>query len=223
LGRRLSAIREFRRLAMARGNIYYLLSQVFLSKPSYKLVTNVLNKDFLYGISHVVDDDRGVKLLRRFAAKFTHDKESYENLTREYEALFLSSGARYVRPYESAYIDYAVLNDIKSMYRAARVQVSRLRNYPDHFGLELWFMYHLCYSEAQAWSKRVKDVAISYLEFGKRFLEKHLMRWSDSLCNRIYNLSRSDFYRGVADITKGYIEQDYRELKEVIKEAEDLT
>ncbi|RLG56486.1 MAG: hypothetical protein DRN95_06715, partial [Candidatus Hydrothermarchaeota archaeon] len=75
---------------------------------------------------------------------------------------------------------------------------------------------------SKAWTRRDKELAIRYIETGKSFLERHLMRWADELCSQINRLSKSDFYRGVAEITKGYIEQDYREVKELLKEAEDL-
>lgn len=220
--RRLGAIKEFRRLAMARGNIYRLFSSAFLSEPSYTLVTNVLKKDFMFSISHVIDDDRGVKLLRRFAKSFKHDQKGYKALTKEYHDLFLTSGARYIRPYESAYRDEMVVNDVKNMYGWAKARFPRLGNFPDHFGLELWFMYHLCNLESKAWTKRNKELALRYLEAEETFLERHLTRWAGEFCSRVTGLSTLDFYRGVAEITKGYIAQDYREVKELIKEARDL-
>lgn len=220
--RKLGAIKEFRRFAMARGNIYFLLSNTFISNPSYKIVTNFLKKDFLFSIAHVLDDDRGVKLLIRFAKVFRHDKSGYKALTREYRDLFVNLGFRYVNPYESAYREDVVIDDLKNLYKWAGVDISRLKNPLDHFGLELWFMYYVCYAESKAWTRRDKELAIRCIETGKSFLERHLMRWTDELCNRINRLSKSDFYRGVAEITKGYIKQDYREVKELLKEVEDL-
>jgi len=207
---------------MARGNIYYLFSSAFLSGPSYRLVTNVVRKEFLSGFSHIIDDDRGIKLLARFAKSFRHDRKGYKALTKEYRDLFLTSGNRYVRPYESAYRDEAVVNDVKTMYEWAKTKIPRPSNFPDHFGLELWFMYYLCNMEAKAWTKSNKELALRYLEIEEAFLERHLTRWADELCSRVTRLSALDFYRGVAEITKGYIAQDYREVKELIKEARDL-
>jgi len=220
--RRLGAIEKFRRLAMARGNIYYLFSSAFLSEPSYTLVTNVLKKEFMFSISHVIDDDRGVKLLRHFTKSFKHDRKGYKALTKEYRDLFLTSGARFIRPYESAYRDEMVVNDVKNMYGWAKARIPRLGNFPDHFGLELWFMYHLCNLEAKAWTKRNKELALRHLEVEEAFLERHLTKWAGELCSRVTRLSTLDFYRGVAEITKEYIAQDYREVKELIKEARDL-
>lgn len=220
--RRLGAIKEFWRLATARSNIYYLFSSAFLSGPSYKLVTNVLRKEFMLGISHLIDDDRGVKLLRRFARSFKHDRKGYKALTKEYRDLFLTSGARYVRPYESAYRDEIVINDVKNMYGWAKARIPRMGNFPDHFGLELWFMYHLCNMEAKAWTKRNNELALRYLKIEDTFLERRLTRWAVELCSRVTRLSKLDFYRGVAKITKGYIAQDHREVKELIEEARDL-
>lgn len=220
--RRLGAVKGFRRLAMARGNIYYLFSSAFLSGPSYKLVTAMLKKEFLSSFSHVVDDNRGVKLLRRFAKSFKHDRKGYKALTKEYHDLFLAPGARYIRPYESAYKGEMVINDVKSMYGWSKARIPRLGDFPDHFGLELWFMYHLCNREARAWTRRNKELALRYLEVEKAFLERHLTRWADEFCSRVTRLSKLDFYRGVAEITKEYITQDHREVKELIKEARDL-
>lgn len=220
--RRLGAIKEFRRLATARGNIYRLFSSAFLSEPSYTLVTNVLKKEFLFSISHVIDEDRGVKLLRRFARSFKHDRKGYKALTKEHHDLFLTSGARYIRPYESAYRGEMVVSDVKNMYRLAKARFPRPGNFPDHFGLELWFMYHLCNLEAKAWTKMNKKLALRHLKAEEAFLERHLTRWAGELCSRLTRLSTLDFYRGVAEVTNGYIAQDYREVKELIKEARDL-
>lgn len=219
----LGTVKELRRLAMGRSNIYYLLSSVFLNRPSYKVIKVVLNEDFLFGISRVIDDDRGVKLLKRFAKNFRHSRKEYEALANEYRELFLASGSRYVIPYETAYREEDVLEDVKNMFRVARINTARLHEPLDHFGIELWFMYCICYMEARGWTKRNRDFALRCLEMGREFLENHLLLWAGKLCDQIIVHSKLDFYKGVAGITKGYIKQDYIEVKEAIKEARDLT
>ena len=214
--------KEFRRLAIARRNIYYLFSNAFLFKPTYTLVMNILKKEFLYGISHVVDDDRGIKFFKNFARNFTHNRKNYKALTMEFYDLFLPSGTRYVRPYESAHRDDVTADDVRKVYSQVKVKIPRVNAPPDHFGLELWFMYRLCNLEAKAWEKRRKERFLTYLEIEEGFLGRHLTKWADKLCNLVVELSVFDFYKGVAEITKGYITQDYKEVKELIKEGRDL-
>ena len=42
----------------------------------------------------------------------------------------------------------------------------------------------------------------------KDFQEKHLMRWLPRLCNDVLEIGRTDFYKGVAMVTDGFLAMD---------------
>jgi len=99
-------------------------------------------------------------------------------------------------PYESWYVDGKLMGEsllkVKQVYRDKGMVKSRGFAEPeDHLALELGFMKHLCEK--------------GELQDQKEFLSHHLLLWVPKFCDDLYAKSRSDFYRGIGRITKGFL------------------
>ena len=66
---------------------------------------------------------------------------------------------------------------------------------------------------AKKTSKALKDGESDsvkrFLQYQKDFQEKHLMKWLPRMCNDVLEIGRTDFYKGVAMITKGFLPMDH--------------
>lgn len=190
--------KEDNEFAKARSNIYRFLSSVYIREPSKEVVAQILDKKFLEYLSSIFKE--GAEILKNFAETFDGN---YEELVVEYNSLFKVPLNQYVAPYESAYREgllYIHAGEVKKFYEANGLSISEdYKDLPDNVGLELEFMGHLCEK--------------GDLEAQKKFFEDHLIKWVPNLCDEILKKSESDFYKGIASITKEFLEIEKEHYK----------
>jgi TorA maturation chaperone TorD len=129
----------------------------------------------------------------------------------EYVKLFLGPGKAEVMPYQSIYEGNRIYGEttlkIKSIYSRAGLRIpSEAGLSEDHLGVELQFIAHLC-DRAIALLERGENVALS-LELQKKFLEENLLPWVQEFCEDVLQTHAANFYRGMARVTRGYLEED---------------
>jgi TorA maturation chaperone TorD len=222
---------ENQKLAEARGNIYNLLSQIFLFEPSKEFLKGINETKFLYYLSNVSNVYlKAREILEDYLKSLKGDKE-YISLRQEYMNLFLVPGRQYVRPYESVYKDKQFgskkasglmmgesTTAVKKFYKQSGAKISDgQKNLPDHFGLELEFMSFLCKKEAEEWKNNNESLANNYFFKQKSFLENHLIQWIYDFCSELASLAKLDFYKGVAMITREFVRQDFELVETMIK------
>ena len=76
---------------------------------------------------------------------------------------------------------------------------------------ELEFMYLLCSKEADAWDGGNEEEALRMVRAEKEFLGEHLLAWLPKFCNKIREYDRLGFFRGLADLTEGWVAFDYQQ------------
>lgn len=104
-------------------------------------------------------------------------------------------------PYESLYNYPVVGHDVHAFYESEGLMLDEELGLPaDHIGVELLFMSYLVENER--------------LDSEKRFLEGHLLRWSPSYLDMVERTAKSQFYKDIAMLTKGFITSDYERLLE---------
>ena len=87
---------------------------------------------------------------------------------------------------------------------------------PDHISFELEFMRHLCRQEAEAWEKDDEDEALRFRRTEREFMTEHILTWLPQFCSKIREYASLDLFRGLADLTEGWITFDYQHhLQEV--------
>ena len=78
--------------------------------------------------------------------------------------------------------------------------------FPDHLGVQLGFMAFALNQAAHSESRE------AYLEIGTQFYDKHL-GWTADYLDAVEAKATTDFYRGLARITRVFLNEDFNETK----------
>ncbi len=216
-------------LAGARARVYQLLAAAYIRPHDRSFIglmagwvaSQVENDSISPSLSEQMR--RGLATMDAFFREA--DESSGEKLSEaisvEYTRLFrgVKSGYSPLPPYESVYREESgrvfteSTLELQREYRRFGVGlVSELQGEPpDHVSFELEFMYLLCSREARAWDKDDEDEALGLLRVEKEFSRKHLEAWLPKFCNKIREYDRLGFFRGLADLTEGWVAFDYQQ------------
>jgi len=82
----------------------------------------------------------------------------------------------------------------------------------DHVGLELEFMACLCDRYRECVGKGDAREAAATLTAQKDFLDDHLLPWIPLFCEGVARSAWTDFFRGIGDLTEGFVDWDRRFL-----------
>lgn len=210
-------------LVEARRNFYKFLASVYLESPSHELISTILDPSFLQDLVETFGNSNSEYFLN-FSKRFDGN---YETVKQDYMDLFRVPLSKYVTPYESVYRDKRIVAGrevgrllmgestlaIKKIYAKAGLEISKdFAELPDHLGTELYFMHHLCEMGKNAWEKEEKEEALKLLKIERDFLNNHLSKWVSDVCDEIVKKAETDFYKGIATITKVFIFEDLEAL-----------
>ncbi len=208
----------------ARKQIYTLLSRLFLGPPPHSLLQIILSE-----FSNEVNNGTQ-ELLDQALEDFIHackDSNS-EILKREFNNLFIVPVGEYVAPYESVFMDERMIGnkkvsgllmgpstiDVKKWYRQAGMELSSdLKELPDHIGIELRFMAHLCEKELEAETNGDQELLAKIKDTQLGFLETHLSKWIDSFVEKVQSNTKSKFYIALCDVTRLILQEDLVSLQ----------
>lgn len=194
----------------ARANFYEFLSRMFMEEPPIELAEDIAEGKLVFPQTSSFNRDfaQGLSLF----AKYTEDNRGapdiHEMLCREYTRLFIGP-VPVMFPYESKYVDGSIMGKslikIKEIYRQAGLNKVRDYHEPeDHIAVELGFMGHLCREKSEGVLKMQRD-----------FLKDHLMKWVPGFCDELFETSKSDLFRGIGKIAKGFLVSEEELLNEV--------
>ncbi len=148
--------------------------------------------------------------------KETDPDEGYNSLRYEYADVFLNTGNNPTFPYASAVVvrEPLVCQDpileAREAYRKAGVHKNpAFLDLDDHIAVELDFMAYLC-------GREIEECGQELFDQEKDFLVKHLQPWSVEFSAVLAQSAQSDFYRGLAEITLGFL---FLERKAVVDRA----
>lgn len=192
-----------------------LLSRIYYKYPDNKervWLQTLFNEDVFSVSPFASDNDEiiiGLDLLRKWGENGL-TSELFEQIRADYTRMFIGPGQVIVAPWESVYSDKGRLTfqeetlDVRNWYRGFGLEAERIHQEPDdHIGLELLFLSHL----ASLGIKALDDQDISrfedILEAKREFLKKHTGKWALKFCELIIDNARTDFYKGVAQLTSG--------------------
>jgi len=150
-------------------------------------------------------------------------------LAVEYANLFLGVKGKVPHPSESAYRskDHLIMQEpmdkvLRAYWDAGVDKEKKFKEPADHIAIELQFMAYLCRKTAESLNKKEKDEARKYLKMQKDFLKKHLSLWVSPFVKDILETAEVDFYKGVAIITKRFVELDNSMIDDLLRAAEEL-
>jgi TorA maturation chaperone TorD len=78
----------------------------------------------------------------------------------------------------------------------------------DHIAVEFEFMATLCRWTSKTLEKEDVENALAYFNLQREFLRDHIMRWVPQLCEKLRDAATSSYYKGLADLTDGFITLD---------------
>ena len=142
-------------------------------------------------------DETLIQVTDIFEIKF---RDSSNEIKMDFSYLFSETGGR-LPPYESLY-NYPLWDkprlwgiaaeELRGLYQSAGiVSEEEFTLIADHLSVELFFMGYLIENDL--------------IEQQKIFLEKHLLSWVPDYCDEIKRVSRTFFYKQIADLLREYI------------------
>jgi len=205
---------EFQQLMKARQNVYDLLRCFFLQEPSENFFQALNEEDLLKNLGGYHPDlDEGVEFLSAVISSPTISL-LVPDLRLEFNRLFI--GPLPVPLYESVYRSKSklVMQEetlaVRRKYMEAGLVVNPRESFPDdHIGAELEFIFYLCQKAAQAEQEEAREV---FLRMQQDFFREHLIVWVSPLCDRLFQEAQSGYFKGVARMTKGFVNWDYQEI-----------
>lgn len=162
------------------------------------------------------DVQAGLTLLQTWSASCRSglSDPAFDDLRADYTRLFIGPGKVIAPPWESVYSNEERLTfqeqtlQVRAWYRRFGLEAERLHNEPDdHIGLELSFLAHLAQLALAALERQDRPAVDELLKAQRRFLSEHLLRWTPAWCDQVAQHARTDFFRGIALLTKGVLKE----------------
>ncbi|MFQ6091490.1 MAG: molecular chaperone [bacterium] len=208
-------------VASSRSNLYGLLSLIFRQEPTLELLRQIRQPEVLKALSAM-----GLSLEKTFLGG--NEEQVLEELVLEYTRLFLGPGP-HISPHES--VHRADESRPGLMWGDSTVEVKKLvewlglsygeeyRGMPDHISVELELMQKITEREKEAWEQQDRDTVARCLEYEKKFIDEHLLRWIPTFCDRVMEGSQLDFYREMARVTKEYLRFEKEQVHKLSEET----
>lgn len=157
----------------------------------------------------------GLKLL----ADSARSAEDAVTIAADRTHLFVGPGHVPAPPYESVHrsadgllFDQETLQ-VRAWYRRFGLRAPRSGREPDdHIGLELEFLAQLLAWALDALDDEDPAAAAEFTTAAAQFLDEHLARWAPTLFAGMLEHSVTDFYRGVAHLGVGFVQETERVL-----------
>lgn len=159
---------------------------------------------------------QGLKLLQSWSLDSIQrlPEQVRREVEQDYLELFMGMGRIVAPPWESVYLtpDRLVFqeptNQVRLFYRRFGLEIERLGKEPDdHIGTELAFFGHLASLAAQAISQENQLGFQEILSAQQGFLNDHLQKWVPKWCTDVLDNATTDFYRGIALIISGALDE----------------
>jgi len=210
-----------------RCSSYAFLSHIYWEEVSSDLLEELVGSEALVRQATVAGMEVFGEFLRKL--KGSDFESAAAALSAEYANLFLNAGNNPVFPYESVYTSPEKLlmqkarDEVLREYRQQGLDRSEKSNEPeDHLAIELEFMSFLCQKTIKALQIENREQGIAYLQKQKEFLEQHLLVWCPGFCDDLAQASESDFYRGIAFLTKIFLNSELETLSALIEQVQVL-
>lgn len=197
-----------------------------LKEGLYSFISGVLNLAPEQKHLDILVQSETVEVLNEVSKEsipFLSSSHSIKEVVQDFNDLFMVPGDKYVKPYESVYLDETDIIGIprkgllmgpstlavKKFYESAGFEIlDKTRELPDYIGVEFEFIAALIREERKL--RETNDIvkANTMATFRHEFLIKHPGRWIDKIANEILKNADTNFYRGIAQLAKDIVLQD---------------
>lgn len=205
---------DLNELMKTRAGIYRMFSSLYFTELTGEQVEAFSQMDFaaLEGTDPLLEE--GARDIARALRRV--DTTTREDLAVDYAHCFLAAGTtkneRRACPYESVFTSEAGLlmqdarDQVYKMMLAEHLEPDEDLHVPeDHLSFEFEFMADLCDRVAETVEAGDLTEARRLLGVQGEFHEKHQLNWIDAFCDALEACCRTDFYRGVAKMTRGFV------------------
>jgi anaerobic sulfite reductase subunit A len=206
---------ELEVLLANRENLYRLMARLYRVEVDAVLLDGMAELRF-----PIADKDDEMAAGGRMLESWLQRPKSglLTALAVDYARVFLGAGIAdgiVAYPYASVYTspERLIMQDARdkvvSAYRAEGLDKSDAMAVPeDHIALELEFMAHLCQETRRAVDAEDRAAVSTCLQQQTSFLTQHLLNWVPAFCADIQACADTDFYKGLAKFTNGYLRMD---------------
>lgn len=216
---------QLMQIMQARVNTYQLLSRFYFKEVDITFYQDLLAMDFPTNTGNETVD-KGYGTIRNYLSA-PHPGVMTE-LAVDYARTFIghgNNGYSAAYPFESVYTSAKRLlmqgarDEVLVLYRAAGLEKKdSWKDGEDHIALELEFMQILAQRTVDALADDNEDEAYALLLRQQSFLEDHLLGWFPMMESDMKKFAKTDFYRGLADLTRGFLETDLELINELVSE-----
>ncbi len=206
-----------------RSTTYQLLSRLYAREIDQELLDKLRGMRFPANTGNAKLDE-GYKLIA------TYLSGAWENtvteLSVDFAPTFIGHGvdaysAAY--PFESVYTSekrlmmQAARDEVLAIYRSECMdKQENWKDGEDHVAMELEFQGVLAGRTADRLEQGDEDGAEALLSTQANFMHDHLAAWVPMMTADIDVFTRTDFYRGLARLTEGFLQTDQEFLTEVL-------
>lgn len=199
--------------------LFGLLGKILYTFPEKSWLDPILDEDLFVEAPFAKDHEdvvKGLSLLKNFSHQYSLGDQNAMilDLKSEYTRLFDHTERIPLAPWESVYLskDHLLFQEqvleVRNWYRTFDLEILNLHKEPDdHIGLELAFVAHLANLAVQAIEHKNQDELNRILDAKRRFLTEHVFKWMPTWCDLMLEYGKSDFYKGVALVLRGALEE----------------
>lgn len=153
-----------------------------------------------------------------------------DELTEDFDALFVGPGRIHACPYESVYRSLEGLTfeaetmQVRRFYADHGLQAPAFNREPDdHIGLEVAFVGQLCLAALNAMEDDEPERAHQFVSSARLFVAQHLGIWGPDFCTRVIDNATTAFYASVGHLLLGLIKEFPRHKGDAIPLQETST
>lgn len=206
-----------------RGATYGLLSRLYAREVDAALLDELHGT--LWPVRTGTDaGDEGNRLIATYLSGIWEN--TLTELAADYMRTFFGhgySGHAAAYPFESVYssekrlLMQSARDEVLALYRAAGLSKQESwKEGEDHIALELEFMQILSLRTVEALCQGDTDAAAAWVRSQYNFFDTHLDSWAALLTAEVKKFAKTDFYRGLAFLTEGFLETDRDVLEDLI-------
>ena len=197
----------------ARATFYRFLASVYFTELTVEQIETLATQEFPQDDSEIAQGYATIKEYLRH-----RDAGTRQELAVDYAHTFLSAGMYdtvMAPPYESVFTSeqHLLMQEARdgavAFYRAEGIDLPADNTTPeDHVSFEMQFMARLIDRAVEAIDEGDDAEFARLVGVQDRFLAEHLENWIPAFTQAIDEHARTDFYRGVASLTRGFLALD---------------
>lgn len=223
----MSKVQENSTMEAARAAVYSLLAALLTQNLSSENLQRLLSNESIGHLKALFPDEDIDDAFRQLIDDYEAGVLTAENIMLDFEALMRIPGPAYTYPYESSYRSRKIDNDrvrwgyfngqqageVQRFYQDESLAVENdSADFPDHIGVEMEFMAHLCCKLAAALNSGNRKTAEEVQATQVEFFRGHLCCWLDAFAAEMRKKATTGFYRCLGDILMAFKAEEERIL-----------